>query len=72
MIEELKVQCQKDGSTNTYFTDGRVYTARHHQNRLYEVKDDRGHPRFIIPGELCPHLKSSGGGRCVGRFVIVE
>lgn len=52
----MLVRCIKNGSTSRIFTDGKIYEARHFKNALYEIHDDLGHSRYIIPDEPCPHL----------------
>jgi hypothetical protein len=81
----ILVVCRLNGADyTTPFTDGKGYEATHYRNRLYAVTDDRGHVRYIIPGELCPHLQKMDTGplqthrprmvtsRSVGIFEVVE
>lgn len=56
MTRLITVRCDKFLSTVPHFTDGKLYEARHHVNALFSVRDDRGHERYIIPDEPCPHL----------------
>ncbi len=68
----LRVLCEKNGGHCVYFTDGQIYDA--HQDpygtgRLYDLVDDRGDVRTIIPEERTPHIKD--GFRVVGIFRIV-
>lgn len=78
-----KVRCEKRQSHCPYFTDGKVYEA--HQKfsgdlplRVYEVRDDRGNARVIVPdGEPCPHFTTSAYPRdlrslLAGRFHLIE
>lgn len=44
------------GSPVRHFTDQKCYTATHYKNSLYELRDDRGHVRYVTPDEPCPHL----------------
>ena len=57
------------------FTDGRIYVATHHCNRLYELKDDSGRVRYFIPDEPCPHLPPrlrAFWSHSLGRFETVK
>ena len=75
MKNVIRVRCEKGGADSRVFTDGKVYEARHHANALYEVRDDRGNVRYIIPGERCPHLvvqHDHWQQAVVGRFVVLE
>jgi hypothetical protein len=77
MPPKMLVRCEMNGADyHAPFTDGREYVATHVRNRLWEVTDDKGHTRYIIPGELEAHLQklSERGDGCsqpVGRFVPV-
>ena len=73
------VRCELNGADyGPPFTDGKLYEATHYKNVLWSVRDDLGYERYIIPGELCPHLQKSsmyeGYSRSepVGRFVEVK
>jgi len=78
----MLVICRKNGGESVVFTDGKTYVAEHFKNALYQVTDDRGHIRYIIPDAPCPHIKSRAfsstggftvaGDNSVGVFEIVK
>lgn len=79
----MRLVCRKNGAESKVFTDGKVYEAWQEPGREYTrvwaVQDDVGHVRYVIPGELCPHLVrqvhragSLPTQVCVGRFEICQ
>jgi hypothetical protein len=58
----MKIRCEKRNSRCSYFTDGKTYEARQMFSgdlplKTYEVRDDRGNTRVVIPdGSPCPHF----------------
>lgn len=74
----MKVRCEKRGASSNIFTDQKIYEVTHVKGPLYEIFDDKGIPRVIIPNAPCPFLKEFGYGpggfvteRVVGFFQIV-
>jgi len=57
-MESIIVKCCMNGSDVTNFTDGKLYRATKPRPDLavYEIKDDNGHVKVILPGEKSPHL----------------
>lgn len=77
--EHIKVKCLKNGAESSIFTDGKLYEARNLFKSVYEIFDDKGYPRLIIPNNLSPLLKkwhrigeNAVAGKIVGCFLIVE
>lgn len=75
-MNTLKVRADEGLCRSPYFTHGRVYVARQVDGlRIFEVTDDIGHTRVIIPGEPCPHFVMPFGtmhNSDRGRFVPVD
>lgn len=78
----LMVRCEKNGSPARNFTDGMMYVAYPGEGNTYEVNDNFGQRRVILPNELSAHLMkvwTSPLGtssllhdqRAVGRFVVI-
>jgi len=73
--QPLLVRCEFAPLTrSTRFTNGAVYKAFQcfEGARVYDVIDDLGIVRTIIPDEPCPHLtplEGPYGSRDLGRFV---
>lgn len=71
----LLVRCEFAPLTrSTRFTNGAVYKAYQcfKGARVYDVIDDSGIVRTIIPDEPCPHLtpmEGQYGSRDLGKFV---
>lgn len=57
----MKFICRKNGSQAGHFTDGKVYESRTKTGNLFNIIDDLGHARAIIPDVPCPHLMFSRG-----------
>ena len=79
-IKRISVRCEYNLLTqSTQFRNGAIYQAVQcfEGARVYDIIDDLGIVRTIIPDEPCPHLTPTPLGapyrsRDLGKFVTVE
>lgn len=75
-MKTLNVRADQGLCHSPYFTHGKVYVARQVGDlNVFEVTDDIGHTRIIIPDDPCPHfvmpfITMNNSDR--GRFLTVR
>lgn len=59
-----QVRCDKNGADiGPPFTDGKVYSAQHYRNELWQLRDDSNVLRYFIPGEPHGWMRHPSSGR---------